>query len=141
LALLIRLSDEYMAGLYPPDSNYLESLAALAEPNVAVFGGYAGSALAGCVAVKLLDDGRPYAEIKRLFVLAEHRSKGLARLLMRHAEGYVIDAGVSVVRLETGVKQPEALALYEALGYSLRGAFGAYRTDPLSVFMEKRLEA
>jgi putative acetyltransferase len=130
-----------MAALYPPDSNYLESLAALAEPNVAVFGGYAGSALAGCVAVKLLDDGRPYAEIKRLFVLDEHRGKGLAKLLMRHAEGYVVAAGVSVVRLETGVKQPEALTLYETLGYSLRAAFGAYRTDPLSVFMEKRLEA
>jgi putative acetyltransferase len=141
LARLIRLSDEYMAALYPPDSNYLESLAALAEPHVAVFGGYVGSELAACVAVKLLDDGWPYAEVKRLFVVAEHRGKGLAKLLMTHAEAYVIDAGVSVVRLETGVKQPEALGLYETLGYSLRAPFGVYRTDPLSVFMEKRLAA
>jgi len=35
--------------------------------------------------------------------------------------------------------QPEALALYAAAGYERRGPFGAYRDDPLSVFMEKRL--
>lgn len=138
---LIRLSDEYMARLYPPDSNYLENLAALAEPNVAVFGGYAAGELAACVAVKLLSDGRQYAEVKRLFVLAEHRGKGLAKLLMRHVESYVTNVGVFVVRLETGVKQPEALGLYESLGYSLRPPFGVYGTDPLSVFMEKRLTA
>jgi putative acetyltransferase len=136
---LIRLSDEYMATLYPPDSNYLESLAALAEPNVALFGGYAGGDLAACVAVKLLSEDLPFAEVKRLFVVAEHRGKGLAKLLMRHVESYVTDVGVSVVRLETGVEQPEALGLYESLGYSLRPPFGVHGTDPLSVFMEKRL--
>lgn len=41
--------------------------------------------------------------------------------------------------LETGPYQPEALALYAAAGYERRGPFGAYRDDPLSVFMEKGL--
>jgi putative acetyltransferase len=141
LSGLIRLSDELMATLYPPDSNYLESVEALAAPNVTVFGGYAGAELAACVAVKLLDDGEPYAEVKRLFVLAAHRGKGLAKLLMRHVERYASDAGVAVVRLETGVRQPEALGLYANLGYSLRGPFGVYGPDPLSVFMEKRVGA
>jgi putative acetyltransferase len=41
--------------------------------------------------------------------------------------------------LETGVKQPEAFALYRAHGYVERGPFGDYRPDPLCGFMEKRL--
>ena len=43
----------------------------------------------------------------------------------------------SLLRLETGVLQPEALGLYRKLGYRERGPFGAYAADPLSVFMEK----
>ena len=43
--------------------------------------------------------------------------------------------------LETGPKQPEALAFYARNGYVTRGRFGDYRDDPLSVFMEKRLAA
>ena len=43
------------------------------------------------------------------------------------------------MRLETGVRQPEALGLYETAGYQRRGPFGAYAEDPLCVFMEKRL--
>jgi putative acetyltransferase len=46
-----------------------------------------------------------------------------------------------LLRLETGVRQPEALGLYRKLGYRERGPFGAYKPDPLSVFMEKRVGA
>jgi len=44
-----------------------------------------------------------------------------------------------VIRLETGVRQPESLGLYRRLGYRQRGPFGAYRADPLSTFFEKRI--
>lgn len=44
-----------------------------------------------------------------------------------------------MIRLETGVYQPEALALYGRAGYVERGPFGDYVADPLSVFMEKEL--
>jgi putative acetyltransferase len=39
--------------------------------------------------------------------------------------------------LETGVRQPEALALYRRHGYTERGPFGPYQPDPLSTFFEK----
>ncbi len=58
---------------------------------------------------------------------------------MRHLEKYLFDSGVKVVRLEAGPMQPDVLRLYRKLGYSERGPFGAYRNDPLSVFMEKIL--
>jgi len=47
--------------------------------------------------------------------------------------------GIHLARLETGVRQPEALALYEHFGYVRIPPFGDYREDPLSVFLEKRL--
>ena len=43
------------------------------------------------------------------------------------------------MRLETGIRQPEAIGLYRSAGYAEIGPFGAYRPDPLSLFMEKRL--
>jgi putative acetyltransferase len=89
--------------------------------------------------VKLLDDDDRYGEIKRVFVLAEHRGKGLARAIMATLEDMVRREGYFLARLETGVAQPEALGLYRALGYAQRNPFGHYRPDPLSVFMEKRL--
>ena len=46
---------------------------------------------------------------------------------------------MGLLRLETGVKQPEALTLYSAAGFVEISPFGAYGPDPLSVFMEKRL--
>ena len=48
--------------------------------------------------------------------------------------------GVRLFRLETGIKQTEAVGLYRKLGYRERHPFGAYRPDPLSVFMEKSLD-
>jgi putative acetyltransferase len=46
-----------------------------------------------------------------------------------------------MVRLETGIKQPAAIRLYERGGYALRPAFAPYVDDPLSLFMEKALVA
>jgi len=47
--------------------------------------------------------------------------------------------GVRLMQLETGIKQPEAIALYRAFGYVERDPFGGYQPDPLSLFMQKRL--
>lgn len=42
--------------------------------------------------------------------------------------------------LETGIHSHEALALYKRCGFARRGRFGSYSDDPLSVFMERRLQ-
>lgn len=136
---LLTLSDDYFAALYPPESNHLESAADLRRPNVTFVGAYLGTEIAGCGAAKIMGDTDCYGEIKRLFVPESHRGKGVSKAIMRYLEGALREHGVTVARLETGVRQPAALALYRGLGYSKRGPFGAYRQDPLSVFMEKRL--
>jgi putative acetyltransferase len=65
------------------------------------------------------------------------RKVGMAILL--GLEQHARAEGITCVRLETGVSQPEALGLYRRLGFLERGPFGAHAPDPLSVFMEKTL--
>ena len=60
--------------------------------------------------------------------------------LMEKLECLARQQGLSVIRLETGIYQPEAIGLYRKLGYVDRSSFGNYPTDdPMSVFMEKPL--
>jgi GNAT superfamily N-acetyltransferase len=82
----------------------------------------------GCF-VALYEDGRPVAgggvkrlaadtgEIKRMFVVREARGRGLARVLLAALEDAARDLGYARVRLDTGAKQVEALALYRSSGY------------------------
>jgi putative acetyltransferase len=138
---LLEQSDEFGASLYPPQSIHSESAEALLNPTVAFFGAYVRDELAACGAVKIIDGRIAYGEIKRVFVDERHRRRGLALALMQRLEAHAAECGVSLIRLETGVKQPEAVRLYRKLGYVERGPFGSYRADPLSVFMEKTLKA
>jgi len=136
---LIALSDRYMGALYPAASNHLESERALLQPNVCFVGIEADSTLVACGAVKLMADDGVYGEIKRVFVLPAHRGKGHARSIMQALETELRLRRICLARLETGILQPEALALYRALDYRERSPFGAYAPDPLSVFMEKAI--
>ena len=137
---LIALSDAYMTALYPPESNHFESASALKAPNVLFLGCFLQDQLVGCGAVKILSDDGRYGELKRVFVLESHRGKGYSKAIMEKLESHLKTNGISLARLETGISQPEALGLYRRLGYVEREPFGAYAADPLSVFMEKRLD-
>jgi putative acetyltransferase len=137
---LIALSDAYMGALYPAESNHFESPEALAQPGVRFVGIHEAGQLIACGGVKLMHDEQAYGEIKRVFVLPEHRGKGLAGVIMAALETQLRREQYPLARLETGISQPEALALYRKLGYVERAPFGAYLPDPLSVFMEKRLD-
>lgn len=138
-AHLLALSDAYMASLYPAESNHMESPSALALPNVLFLGAYLDGELAGCGAVKIMHDDGSYGEIKRVYVLDAFRGRGLSKQLMQALEAHLIEQQIPMARLETGISQPEALGLYEKLGYQYRAPFASYLLDPLSVFMEKRL--
>jgi len=107
------------------------------KPNVLFFGCRVDGNLVASGAAKLMNDDGDYAEIKRVFVLDAYRGQGLSAKVMNYLESELQRRGVSLLRLETGVLQPEALGLYRKLGYRERGPFGAYAADPLSVFMEK----
>lgn len=138
---LMAQSEALMSSLYPAESNHFEPVDSLRPPNGAFWGLWLGDTLAGCGGVKLhAPAGEPgYGEIKRLFVLDSARGRGAAKLLMARLEAELMQRGVRLARLETGIHQPEALGLYKRLGYVERGPFGGYVLDPLSVFFEKAL--
>jgi len=69
----------------------------------------------GCGGVKRLDDRA--AEVKRVYVVPETRRIGVAHRIVEGLERFARDAGYEAVRLDTGDQQPEAVALYRALGY------------------------
>jgi putative acetyltransferase len=134
---LIEQLDRYLGGLYPAESNHLLSVDGLRQPHVTFLAAMLDSRLVGCGA--MVNHHGEYAELKRVFVLPQCRGLKIGRLLVAELEARARSAGLAVVRLETGIHQPEALRLFERAGYRRRDPFGDYGPDPLSVFMEKRL--
>ena len=134
---LIRQSDALMQSLYPAESNHLVDIDLLAAPHVHFFVAREDGRALGCGAFVLGTDG--HAEMKRVFVAPAARGKGVARVLMEALEREAAQLGVTLMQLETGIRQPEAIALYRKFGYAERGPFGGYQPNPLSLFMEKRL--
>ena len=134
---MIEALDSYLGLLYPSHSNYLLSLDSLMGESVRFLVARVDGTAAGCGALVLDDPG--YAEVKRMFVRPEARRLGVGAAILRELEGLARQEKRTYIRLETGVYQPEALALYRMAGYVERGPFGDYPLDPLSVFMEKEL--
>jgi putative acetyltransferase len=132
---LLRQSDAYFAALYPAESNHLIDIATLAQPNVRFLVARRDGRAIGCGALVLGADGE--AELKRMFVVPQARGLKLGSRILAALETAARAEGMRVLRLETGVRQPEALALYRSHGYLERGPFGSYQPDPLSTFFEK----
>jgi putative acetyltransferase len=98
---------------------------------------YSGDTPVGCGALRDLEPG--VGEIKRMFVLPHARRLGAARRMLEVIEARALALGYSAVRLGSGVRQPEALALYESAGYSRIPLFGEYDGADLCVCYEKAL--
>jgi GNAT superfamily N-acetyltransferase len=79
------------------------------------------------------------AEIKRMYVVPAAQRRGIARRMLAHLEATAVDAGIEALVLETGLKQPEAIALYLSSGYEPVPAFGHYAGADLSRTFGRRL--
>jgi putative acetyltransferase len=123
--------------LYPRASRHGYSVEKLLQENVAFFILRLDGEPAGCGGVQFY--GQEYGEVKRIFIRPAYRGKGLSKRMMLHLEDYSLQHGIHLLRLETGIYQPEAIGLYEKLGYHRIGPFGEYRDDPLSIYFEKSL--
>lgn len=115
----------------PIDPAYFE------EPMGAFFVGYRDDAPVAIGAWRRrtdveVDGSRQTAEVKRMYVAPPERRLGLARAMLAHLEGTAHAAGAEVMVLETGVRQPEAITLYESAGYVLVPGFGFYKDSPIS---------
>jgi len=96
-----------------------------------------GGQSVGCRALRRIDDNT--AVIKRMFVAINGRRQGIARRLLVELECRAVGFDYQTIRLETGIRQPEAQRLYEPFGYRRIAAFGPYVGSPASVCYEKVL--
>ncbi len=123
--------------LYPQESRHGLSVERLIAENVPFFVLRADGIAAGCGGVKLF--GTDYGEIKRMYVRPQFRGQGFAKLVLNHLSDYAWAQAITLLRLETGIHQHEAIGLYERVGFHRIGPFGDYKDDPLSLFYEKSL--
>lgn len=99
--------------------------------------GYEEGAPVCCGGIKRLPDGA--CEIKRMFVVADARGRGVARALLEELERRACELGYAVARLDTGPRQMRAQRMYERAGYAPIENFNA---NPVATFFgEKPLDA
>jgi GNAT superfamily N-acetyltransferase len=117
-APLLEAFSEEIARLYPgwrPDAGPSAAPEDFASPAGTFLIAYAGERAVGCGGLKRLD--ARHAEIKRLYVAAEARGEGVSRRILDGLERAAIARGYQAVRLDTGDRQPPALALFRSAGY------------------------
>lgn len=99
---------------------------------------YVDDSPVGCGAFKPFEEGN-YVEIKRMYVLESQRSRGIAKAILSELEKWATEVGYSKSVLETGKRQPEAIALYTKHGYQVTENYGQYIGIENSVCFEKQL--
>lgn len=103
--------------------------------NVVVF--YEQNQPLGCGAFKCYEKGK--AEIKRMFVMPSARGKGVAKKILIELEQWAKELGFSCCILETGIKQVEAIGLYQQAGYMIIPNYGQYQGIANSICMQKSI--
>jgi putative acetyltransferase len=97
-----------------------------------------GAQAVGCGAFKKY--GSDVCEIKRMFVLETARGNNIGRQILVALETWAAEEGFSKCILETGNNQPEAIKLYEKIGYFLIPNYGQYAGVDISLCMEKKID-
>jgi len=98
---------------------------------------YQNNNAVGCGAIKPFSATQ--AEVKRMFVHPDYRKQGIAAQILNELEKWATEIGFSDCVLETGKKQPEAIALYQRAGYKITPNYGQYIGVDNSVCMLKQL--
>lgn len=134
---LIGELDALLAPLYRRESRHGYSVEKLLREGVAFFVARLDGVPAGCGGVQLV--GTEYGELKRMYVRPQFRGSGLGKRMLEHLTDYTRQRGVTVLRLETGIHQVEAIGLYKQSGFQRIPPFGPYHDDPVSMCFEKHL--
>ena len=98
---------------------------------------YVDGKAAGCGAIKPFSDSE--MEVKRMYVLPDFRSQGIAKNILSELEAWAKQLGFKSCVLETGKRQTEAVALYPKCGYHIIPNYGQYAGMENSVCMKKQL--
>lgn len=91
----------------------------------------------GCGALRRIEP--TVGEIKRMYIVPAFRGRGFSRQILTFLEETARAQGYSTLRLEIGMKQPEAVDLYQSAGYKQIPCYGEYINNPQSICFEKQL--
>jgi ribosomal protein S18 acetylase RimI-like enzyme len=141
--ILLRELNDTLAAHYAQDQRHGLLLVQLFQPSVRFFIAHLDEMPVACGGIALCDG---YAEVKRMYVRPAARGRGIAKALLTRLAAEACAAHRLVLRLETGIHQTEAIALYERFGFVRCASFGPYAAMPpnavaLSVFFELKLSA
>jgi GNAT superfamily N-acetyltransferase len=145
--LIAEVQDEYVRRYGGPDETPVDPAEFVAPRGLFVVGYADGAPVAMGGWRRLITDdpgrsrGGSKAEIKRMYVAESARGLGYARAILARLELAAGASGIEWLVLETGSRQPEAIALYRSSGYQDVPAFGHYACAPLSVHLGKRISA
>src|SRR5262245_35739536 len=134
---LIRALDDDLVRRYPEQPVHGLRDEDADDPRLTFLVAYAGGQPIGCGAIRPLSAG--VAEVKRMFVRADWRGRGVAQRILAALEAAALEQGYHTLRLETGRGQPEAMGLYSSAGYAHIPPFADYIGNPVSVCYEKTL--
>lgn len=98
---------------------------------------YSDSKPVGCGAMK--EYSSSVVEIKRMYTPPENRGSGIGTRVLAELEQWVFELSYQKCILETGKRQPEAIALYKKHGYKLIPNYGQYDEIENSVCFEKEI--
>jgi GNAT superfamily N-acetyltransferase len=135
-ALEAELQQEYVERYGGVDESPVDP-SQFAPPQGVFLVGFAGAEPVASGGFRRHDDEA--AEIKRMYVVEDHRGIGYARRLLAELETHAAEAGYLRVVLEIGLHQAEAMALYESSGYAPIPGFGFDAGRPLARSFGKEL--
>jgi GNAT superfamily N-acetyltransferase len=135
-ALTAAVQQEYVSRYGDPDETPVDAQE-FVPPDGRFLVGYLDGVPVAMGGLRRLDAGR--VEVKRMYVDPSCRGRGYSRLVLARLEDLAREMGAESTVLETGSKQPEAIALYTSSGYDPIEKFGHYRCSPLSVSLGKTL--
>jgi len=98
---------------------------------------YEGSTPVGCGAIK--EYSNDTTEVKRMYVPLRKRGEGIATMILKELEAWAMELNFAKCILETGLKQTEAVRLYEKNDYKRIPNFGQYENVENSICFEKKL--
>jgi putative acetyltransferase len=120
----------------PADVGYFDP-ALVAGPKSAFLVARVEGRAVGCGALVPMEDD--IVEIKRMFVLPNERGHGIAKKILDGLQSLAQGFDYDRIRLETGTKQPESIALYGKSGFYRVPNFPPFDNDTTAVCFEKRI--
>ena len=126
----------WSAALSPETAEAVWALVSAHDEELDVVLALDGEEAVGHAAVRPFEDA---LEVKKVYVPPHERGRGISRLLMLELEAIARERGVTRLVLQTGPLQPEAVGLYQSLGYRAIEPYGGYGVMPGALCFEKLL--